>query len=223
MKSIFKKKLGESHTPLSHSTSVDSVDGNEHIYEMEPEPICDQSDLDNAMVDKGSIYENTNFPTMERRPVMKKNSSPSVLQDIQTNSNRVASTRTKSVPSILNSKMKGSYHTPDDYEDPDAIIQDMESQMDDYIVMSDQLHNTYVDPEDLRRGSSGSNVTVSSDSFTSSTKRLNSTSCKCYMFYLTDGFHKVLFQSQSVIHTVFTLNITLYENDVIVPPLTCLL
>ena len=169
----------------------------EHIYEMEPTPLYEDSDVGGEGAtptaatngDDGSIYENADFSPLERdQSLIRKHSSPAMMQDTPLRGSAVAqlkkaaSTRANSTSSIVANR-KGKRHTPDDYEDPDAVLDNMEN--DDYMDMQvGEGHNMYIDPEDLRRGGSSASSatpTVTSGSFTSSgssssTKRTDSTS-----------------------------------------------
>lgn len=154
------------------ASSLDFLE-DEHVYEMEP-PLY-ECDEENG-TDDGSIYENTDFPS--RECLARKFSSPAILsgvgvmQSIGTKP-KSAGARTQSTSGVVAAK-KGR-HTPDDYEDPDAMLDGMEEDNCDYVDMDSSSHNTYIDPEDLRRDSICSSATASSGSFTS-TKRPDSSS-----------------------------------------------
>lgn len=154
-----------------------SVDFSEddHIYEMEP-PLYEET-VENG-IDDGSIYENTEFPS--RQSLTRKSSSPAVLSSPQGQKlpQIHLGARAHSSSEVPQTKAgKPLRHSPDDYEDPDAILENMEAAENlDYVDMdAGGTHNTYVDPEDLRRVSSCSSATASSGSFTSN-KRPDSTS-----------------------------------------------
>jgi hypothetical protein len=151
---------------LVKGKNTSSVDFSEddHIYEMEP------YEEENS-TDNGSVYENTDFPP--RHGTGRKGSSPAVLSGLERGINKSPSVggRPHSISAMLEPKRKR--HSPDDYEDPDAVLEGLEDV--DYVDMDVSTHNTYIDPEDLRRDSSCSSVTASSGSFTSS-KRPDSTS-----------------------------------------------
>lgn len=154
-----KEKGGDTKlNPLESSTlssSVEFAENDEHIYE-------DSTDMDNAFGDDGSIYENANFSP--RGSLKKMISSPTILPS-HAKPKQAVSSRTKSTSGTSFSQRKGHRHTPDDYEDPDAI-QAMPD-IGDYVEMDSNQHNTYIDPEDLKRVSSCSSATASSGSGTS--------------------------------------------------------
>ncbi len=169
------------------SSSIEFTEEDEHVYEMEPTPVYEDTDVvENALPvaideDDGSIYENTEFSPFDRQEsLIRKHSSPAVLQDVEAISAAAAAThvmaaRAQSMSSAPSTNRKGKRHTPDDYEDPDAVLDFLED--DDYMDMQvGEGHNMYIDPEDLKRGSPCSSVaTASSGSFTS-TKRTESSS-----------------------------------------------
>ena len=145
----------------------------EHVYEMEP-PLY-EFDEENG-TDDGSVYENTEFPP--RDISARKGSSPAVLSAAaagfaqSSKQPHLPGARTQSTSAVMVARR--GRHTPDDYEDPDALLDGMEGDR-DYVDMDSSSHNTYIDPEDLRRVSSCSSATASSGSFTSN-KRPDSTS-----------------------------------------------
>lgn len=161
------------------SSSVDFVDSTEHVYEIESsEPIYESTDLNdesfpaNTSNMGGSIYENAEFM---RESLKRKSSSPAVMQDSpkRVSSEKRSVARHKSTPGGALSQKKPKRHTPDDYEDPDCILDETE----DYIDMdgsNSKLHDMYIDPEDLRKGS----VCSSCTSPDSSNNRMDSVCCK---------------------------------------------
>lgn len=162
------------------NTKVSSVEFSEddHIYEMEPDPLYE--DTEENGIDDGSIYENTEFPSQES--LIRKMSSPAVMPSNKPPQLNLA-TRAHSLSEVQQAKQgkphraKPQRHSPDDYEDPDAMLDNIDAAENlDYVDMdSGSIHNTYIDPEDLRRVSTCSSATASSGSFTSN-KRPDSTS-----------------------------------------------
>ena len=189
VKSIIKQKGASPRVAMMGSSTSSSVDfaEDDHIYEMEPS-------LEDETETKSSIYENTEFSS--KVCLTRKASLPTSLQvssppppPATSPSHHSRAGRTKSTPLSPEhvssggrpqpGKGKPLRHTPDDYEDPDRILDMLENEklveeVDDYVDMESNVHNTYIDPEDLRRGSSGS-ITTSSGSF-SSAKRTESNS-----------------------------------------------
>ncbi len=155
------------------SSSVEFDDDDEHIYEYDPSPIYEDTELEASGGDtNGSIYENTDFHgqknmTSPQKSVDKSasiNTSPSLQlasppPPLSSSSSPLKkhpiAVKTKSVPSNSKQPNKGrpwSSHTPDDYEDPDALL---EEEAIDYMTMDGSDHNTYIDPGDLRRINGG--------------------------------------------------------------------
>ncbi len=174
-KSSMKQPVG---SEMKKTPSVDFSE-DDHIYEMEPTPLYEDTDMGgnpppNTNSDDGSIYENTDFtPLEESESVTRKISSPAVLQDTSSKTTasqmkKTATDRTQSASSVLTNRKK-KRHTPDDYEDPDKVLDNLEN--DDYMDMQvGEGHNMYIDPEDLKRGSPCSMAAASSGSFTSASR-----------------------------------------------------
>lgn len=172
-----QQKRPEAKRPGFVKTSSVEFD-DEHIYEMEPTPDFDTSDDADS-----SVYENTEFSgeftLINKESLNRKFSSPALLQNSGPMAKHKLAKRAQSTSSPSHPAAKGERphrHTPDDYEDPDAVLKDLDQE--DYMEMSmgdNSMHNTYIDPEDLKRISSSSSATASSGSFTSS-KRPDSTS-----------------------------------------------
>lgn len=177
-KSAIKQKGKEVKMPSSFkaslASSVEYVDDPEHIYEMEPTPIYETTPQEEDFgVDDGSVYENTDFPL--RESLSRKSSSPAVLGEgsaVGPSRKTPEGPRTRST-SVMTNK-KGRRHTPDDYEDPDAVLDNMECG--DYVDMDMDKHNTYIDPDDLRRVDSTPSATTSSSSLILGNKRSESSS-----------------------------------------------
>lgn len=175
IKSPVKQKSKEIMTS-SKTSSVEYVNDSvlndsdsDHIYEAEPTPMYDSTPVEDYR--EGSVYENTEFPS--RGSLTRKSSSPAILGDRSASTSKTPDRgqRTQSQSAMM-LKKKPICHTPDDYEDPDAILDDM-----DYVEMNMDQHNTYIDPDDLRRvDSSASNATPSLSSLVSGDKRSESIS-----------------------------------------------
>lgn len=128
--------------------------------------------------DDGAIYENTDFDDLSKESLMRKSSLPAELQQRRNKTAGGGGGRTKSVSSV---RHKPARHTPVDYEDPDAVLDDLEN--DDYIDMGGaDMDNMYVDPEDLRRVGSDSSA-ASSGSFSATNKNKAESSQQGELFF----------------------------------------
>lgn len=170
------------HVSYFAESSVCFVNSSEHIYETNStEPIYECTELDNKSLSTNtspagsSIYENTEFM---RESLKRKSSSPAILKESpkskRPSSKKENVLRHKSTPGIILSQKKPKRHTPDDYEDPDGILDDTEHYYTD-VDRDKDLHDMYVDPEDLRmyadmddvRKGIGSSSSASSDNIIS--------------------------------------------------------
>ena len=155
----------------SLSSSVEFIDSDDHIYEMEPTPIYESTPMED---DFGSVYENTDFPS--RESVKRKSSTPPMQGDggpAQQSQKSPEGGRKRSTSAVMTNR-KGRRHTPDDYEDLDAILDSVEAE--DYVDMDLDKHNTYIDPDDLRRVGTSSSATPSTSSLAGGNKRSESVS-----------------------------------------------
>lgn len=161
-KPLLKGAAGSRGTTPLKTPSVEFSADEDHIYEMEPTPIYESTDLDNGAAGdiKGdeTLYENTDFTPLRdlpsRESLTRKFSSPANLGGSS------SATPTTNAPTPSGNGHKRRRHTPDDYEDPDAVLDDLEAEErgGDYVDMDSSQHNTYIDPEELRRGGSGSSA-----------------------------------------------------------------
>lgn len=152
-------KAGSSKGGVAGQAKPSPVDfpppDDDHIYEAES-PLYEEADT--------SIYENTDFPP-SRESLTRKFSSPAVLDSLSKKNTKpaivAAGSRTQSTSGVVRAK-KPPLQTAsfEDYEDPDAMLDDTENC--DYVEMDSTSHNTYINPDDLRRGSTCSGSTTAS-------------------------------------------------------------
>ena len=150
------------------SSSVTFIDSTEHVYEPQAYETTDMGMDKKALstsvdINDASIYENTKFFNEEKEVLNRKTSLPQFMQDLQQKASpeKKAVSRHKSMPGLLKSKKKHNQMTHE-YEDPDRMLDESE---DCYMDMdrAENLHDMYVDPDDLRKRS-GYAVNTISDS-----------------------------------------------------------
>ena len=154
--SVTKQPSYSIEVPLGKSRTGNFVNSTGHTTE----PVYERTDLHSESLPAntgnagGSIYENAEFM---RESLKRKSSSPAVLEDSPKtkrvlSKKRNVSHRVSSSGATL-SQNKPKRHTPDDYEDPDGVFDETDRHYTDIATRDEDLHDTYVNPDDLRKRS----------------------------------------------------------------------